>query len=129
MNGRIQKITITNRGSEYTRATVNISDGSGYGGSALAVVDAKIGTLRTIYYDSLAQRQIINLNAGTIFYDTGIVVINDIRFLAVSSNDNLIRMTIEAEKGIIQSKRNTIITIDETDPTSIVTTLSKNTKQ
>ena len=129
VNGRIQKITITNRGSEYTRATVNISDGSGYGGSALAVVDAKIGTLRTIYYDSLAQRQIINLNAGTIFYDTGIVVINDIRFLAVSSNDNLIRMTIEAEKGIIQSKRNTIITIDETDPTSIVTTLSKNTKQ
>jgi hypothetical protein len=77
----------------------------------------------------LAQRQIINPNAGTIFYDTGIVVINDIRFLAVSSNDNLIRMTIEAEKGIIQSKRNTIITIDETDPTSIVTILSKNTKQ
>jgi hypothetical protein len=38
-------------------------------------------------------------------------------------------MTIEAEKGIIQSKRNIIITIDETDPTSIVTTLSKNTKQ
>lgn len=129
VNGRIQKITITNRGSEYTRATVTISDGSGYGASALAVVDAKIGTLRTIYYDSLAQRQIINASAGTIFYDDGIVIINDIRFLAVSSTDNLIRMTIEAEKGIIQSKRNTIITIDETDPTSIVTTLSKNTKQ
>jgi hypothetical protein len=129
VNGRIQKITVTNRGSEYTRATVAISGGNGFGASALAVVDAKIGTLRTIYYDSLAQRQIINADAGTIFYDTGLIVINDIRFLAVSSTDNLIRMTIEADKGIIQSTRSTIITIDETDPTSIVTTLTKNNKQ
>jgi hypothetical protein len=129
VNGRIQKITVTNRGSEYTRATVSISGGNGFGASALAVVDAKIGTLRTIYYDSLAQRQIITADAGTIFYDTGLIVIYDIRFLAVSSTDNLIRMTIEADKGIIQSTRSTIITIDETDPTSIVTTLTKNNKQ
>ena len=129
VNGRIQKITVTNRGTEYTRATVTISGGDGFGALALAVVDAKIGTLRTIYYDSLAQRQIINASAGTIFYDTGLIVINDIRFLAVSSTDNLIRMTIEADKGIIQSTRSTIITIDETDPTSIVTTLTKNNKQ
>jgi hypothetical protein len=33
-----------------------------------------------------------------------------------------------AEKAIIGSTRNTIITIDETDPTSIVTTLTKNNK-
>jgi hypothetical protein len=129
VNGRIQKITVTNRGIEYTRATVTISGGNGFGAAALAVVDAKIGTLRTIYYDSLAQRQIINANAGTIYYDDGLVVVNDIRFLSVSSTDNLIRMTIEAEKGIIQSKRNTIITIDSTDPTAIVTTLTKNNKQ
>ena len=84
--------------------------------------------MRTIYYDTLAQRQIINASAGTIYYDTGIVIINDIRFLSVNSTDGLIRMSIEAEKGIIDSTRNTIITIDEDDPTSIVTTLTKHNK-
>ena len=125
VNGRIQKINVVNRGIEYTRATVSITGGGGYGAEALAVVDAKVGTLRSIYYDSLAQRQIINANAGKIEYDTGIVTINDVRFLSVNSTDGLIRMTIEAEKGIIQSIKNTIITIDEDDPISIVTTLTK----
>lgn len=128
VNGRIQKILVTTRGIEYTRATVTISGGDGFGAEALAVVDAKIGTLRTIYYDTLAQRQIINASAGTIYYDTGIVVINDIRFLSVSSTDGMIRMTIEADKGILESTRNTIITIDEDDPISVVTTLTKNSK-
>ena len=125
VNGRIQKINVVNRGIEYTRATVSITGGDGYGAEALAVVDAKVGTLRSIYYDSLAQRQIINANAGKIEYDTGIVTINDVRFLSINSTDGLIRMTIEAEKGIIQSIKNTIITIDEDDPISIVTTLTK----
>ena len=128
VNGRIEKITITNRGIEYTRATVTISGGNGFGAEALVVVDAKVGTLRTVYYDSLAQRQIINSSAGTIFYDTGIVIINDINILSVNSTDGLIRMSIESEKGIIESTRNTIITIDEDDPASIVTTLSKYNK-
>ena len=125
VNGRIQKIIVTNRGIEYTQATVSITGGNGYGAEAIVVVDAKIGVLRTIYYDSLAQRQIINANAGTIEYDTGIVNINDIRFLSVNSSDDLIHLTIEAEKGIIQSIRNTIITIDQDDPVSIVTTLTQ----
>jgi hypothetical protein len=129
VNGRIQKITVTNRGIEYTQAIVTISGGDGFGAEALAVIDAKVGTLRTIYYDSLAQRQIINADAGKIYYDTGIVVINDIRFLTIDSTDELIRMTIEAEKGIIETNRNTIITIDTTDPAAIVTTLTTNNKQ
>ena len=128
VNGSIQKITIVNRGIEYTRATVSITGGDGFGAEALAVVDAKIGTLRTIYYDTLAQRQIINANAGTIYYDTGLVIINDIKIISLSSTDGLIRMSIEAEKGILESTRNTILTIDEDDPTSIVTTLTKNNK-
>ena len=125
VNGRIQSIKITNRGTDYTRATVTITDDTGYGATAVAVIDGKIGTLRTIYYDSLAQRQIINSNAGEVDYDNGIVTINDIRFLSVNSDDGLIRMDIEAERGVIKSVRNTIITIDESDPTAIVTTMEK----
>ena len=125
VNGRIQSINITNRGVDYTRATVSITGGNGYGAEALAVIDGKTGTLRTIYYDSLAQRQIINSNAGTIDYDNGIVTINNIRFLSIDSTDGLIRVTIESEKGIIESTRDTILTIDEDDPIAISTILEK----
>jgi hypothetical protein len=125
VNGKIQTIKITNRGTDYTRATVTISGGEGYGAEAVAVIDGRTGTLRTIYYDSLAQRQIINSNAGTIDYNNGIVTINDIRFLSVDSDDGLIRVSIEIENGYLQSTRDTIITIDVDDPTSISTTLEK----
>ena len=125
VNEKIQSINITNRGTDYTRATISITGGNGFGAEAVVVIDGKVGTLRTVYFDSLAQRQIINSNAGTINYDTGEIVINDIRFLSVNSDDGLIRLTIEAEKGIIESKKRNILTIDETDPIAISTILEK----
>jgi hypothetical protein len=125
INSKIQSINIINRGTDYTRATITITGGSGYGAEAVAVVDGRTGTLRTIYYDTLAQRQIINSNVGSIDYNNGIVAINDIRFITVDSDDGLIRLTIEADKGYLQSTRDTIITIDVDDPTAISTTLKK----
>ena len=53
------------------------------------------------------------------------ITINSINFLSVNADDGLIRIDIEAERGIIQSLRNSIITIDETDPTAIVNTLEQ----
>jgi len=125
VNGKIQSINITNRGTDYTRATISITGGNGFGAEAVVVIDGKVGTLRTVYFDSLAQRQIINSNAGSINYDTGEIIINNIRFLSVDSDDGLIRLTIEAEKGIIESKKRNILTIDETDPIAISTILEK----
>jgi len=123
VNGSIQSIRITNRGINYTRALVTISGGNGYGATATAIIDGKIGVLRTIYYDSNAQRQSVNDTAGEINYETGVITITDINIVSVSSSDGYIRLTIEAEESLIRSIRNTIITIDETDPTSIVTNL------
>jgi hypothetical protein len=125
VNGKIQSINITNRGTDYTRATISITGGNGFGAEAVVVIDGKVGTLRTVYFDSLAQRQIINSNAGSINYDTGEVIINNIRFISVDSDDGLIRLTIEAEKGIVESKRGNILTIDENDPIAISTVLEK----
>ena len=124
VNGRIQSIDITNRGINYTRAIVTISGGNGYGATAAAVIDAQIGVLRTIYYDTSAQLQIVSNTAGTIDYKNGIVSINDIKILSVTSDDNLIRISIEADEAILESTRNTIITIDETDPISVVVNLT-----
>ena len=99
--------------------------GGGYSGVATAVIDSRIGTLRTIYYDVNANRQIINSNAGQINYDTGVITLNDLKVLSVSATDGLLRFTAVSENGVIESSRNTIITIDETDTSAIVTTISK----
>jgi hypothetical protein len=123
--GRITQIHMTNRGTDYTRATVTISGGGGYSGSATAVIDSKVGTLRVIYYDENANRQIINAHVGEIYYDTGIIQLNDLKILSVSASDGLLRLTAVSEEGVIESSRNVIITIDDTDATSIVTTLEK----
>jgi len=123
VNGKIQNIEVTNRGIDYTRATVTISGGGGYGAQAEAVIDARTGEIRTVYYDTNAQRQIVNATAGTINYDAGIVTISDIYIKSVSSTDGYIRLSVESEKGIISTTKNTIVTLDVDDPTAISTTL------
>ena len=125
VNGAVESITITNRGIDYTRALVTISGGNGYGATGTAIIDAKTGALRTIYYDSNAERQIVNSTAGEVNYDTGRITINDINILSVGASDGQIRLTIEADEGTIETNKNTIITIDETDTSSIVTNLTK----
>jgi hypothetical protein len=125
VNGRIQSINVTNRGINYSQATISISGGNGFGAEASVVIDARFGNLRTVFFDSNAQRQIINSNAGEINYETGIITINNINILSLASSDGQIRLTIESEEGILESVRNTILTIDEDDPISIETILQK----
>ena len=125
VNGKVSSITVTNRGTGYSRALISLSGGNGYGATASAILDSKLGTLRTVYYDEFVQRQTVNANAGTIHYDTGLITLNDLRVLSVVSSDNMIRLTIESERGILNSAKNTIITIDETDPNSISTELTE----
>ena len=123
VNGAVQSITITNRGIDYSRAIVTITGGNGYGAEATAEIDSRTGVLRTIYYDSLSQRQVVDSNIGTIDYDAGIITLTDIKINSVIETDGYIRISAECSSGIIESARNTIITIDAEDPTSIITTL------
>ena len=51
------------------------------------------------------------------------VTITNIAIKGVESVDGDIRLSIESEKGIISTSKNTIITIDQDDPTAISTTL------
>jgi len=125
VNGRIQTINMVKRGIGYSRAIVTIEGGSGYGATGVAVIDGRIGTIRTIYYDSNAERQIVDNNVGLIDYDAGFIQLYDITILSVDSPDGYIRISLESEKGIVETVRNTIITIDETDPTAITIDLVK----
>ena len=65
----------------------------------------------------------VDATAGTVDYDAGIININSIYIKSVSSTDGYIRLSIEAQKGIISTTKNTIVTLDIDDPTAISTTL------
>jgi len=123
VNGRIESITVVNRGVDYTRAIITITGGGGYGATAIAVLDARYGKIRTYYYDENAKKKIINATAGTIDYTNGVIVLNDFRVISSKEPNGLIRLTVKSQKGILTSSKNTIITIDEADPTSISTEL------
>ena len=126
VNGAIQSIKVIDRGINYTRALVTISGGSGYGAAASALIDTRIGDIRTIYYDSNAQKQIVNSKVGTIDYDSGLVTINALKILSVNTADGYIRISFESQKGIITTTRDTIISIDEDDPVAVTTNLEKS---
>ncbi len=125
VNGRVERIDVINKGYNYTRATVLISGGGGSGATAGAVVTAKTGSVRTVYYDVDAQKQIVKENAGTINYETGRIVLTDLNIKKVYSSDNFMRLTIEAERGIIETKRNTIIEMDINDSSAITVDLEE----
>jgi hypothetical protein len=120
--GKIQRIEITNPGIDYNRAVVTIT-GSGFGAEAIAVIDSKIGKLRTVYYTAAAERVIVNSNVGEINYSEGIIQLNDLNILELISPNGFISINSGIQNNIIQSKRNTILTVDEDDTTSIVVNL------
>jgi hypothetical protein len=51
--------------------------------------------------------------------------LNDLNVNSISTPDNLMRIDVESERGIITSSKDTIITIDVDDPASITTELSE----
>jgi hypothetical protein len=120
VNGRVQSINVLKRGYDYSRAIVTLSGGGGTGATATASIDNRTGTLRTIYFDTNAERRIVDENIGTIDYDSGRIVINDIKIESVNGNSsNTVKIIVESQEGIIESVRNTILTFDQDDPAAI----------
>lgn len=124
VNGKIESFTITNRGINYSRALITVSGGGGFGATAVVVLNSRYGTLRTVYFDSNAERKIINPTAGTIDYDSGQIVLNNLNVLSTSSPTGYIKINVESESEIISSIKNTLIVIDSTDSSAITTTLT-----
>ena len=119
VNGKVVSIDITNKGINYSRALVTITDDGQVGSesTAKAVLEARNGTLRTYYYDNLGNKIIVSDNAGTIDYDTGEIALNAIQPSAIVSNDyydtDVLTFNIVSGTEIIQPLRNRILTMDE----------------
>lgn len=115
-NGQIVDIAVTNPGINYTRASV-IIEGDGISGSAVANIQGKMGKLRLVYYNTNSEVVILQKDAGTIYYDRGYIVINDLKINSLPTND--LRFLAYAEDTIVDSTRNSIVLIDYTDGQSI----------
>lgn len=123
VNQRISKIEILTEGYNYTRATVTISGGDGTGATAYATIRNSIGTLRTFYYKSNGEKVIVNDNAGTIDYITGIITIKSLLATGVILNsiyeENILTTNIIPEDEILYPSRNRIFAIDMNNAQSI----------
>jgi hypothetical protein len=122
-NGRISSILVTNRGLNYTRAEVAITGGEGREASAIPRLQARFGLIRSYYFKSNGEKVILNDNAGTINYDSGLVVLNSFTTQGTVSDGiydtNILALNFPSEKEIITPLRNRILTIDTNDPLSI----------
>jgi hypothetical protein len=119
VNGKLKSVVVTNPGSGYSAATVIVSGGGGTGAACKAVLQGKKGTLRIYYFDTNNIKRVINQNIGTIFYDDGYIVLNN--FAPTYVNDPFGTMTFKAQPdtNVFSTKRNAILTLDDTDPASI----------
>jgi len=124
VNGKITKITVTNRGIGYTRAAITIS-GTGNSGAAIPLITAKTGILQTYYFDSNLNKQIVNSQAGTINYDTGVVQLENINIKGVNSSDDNLNISIETADHYLTTHQEQILTIDQNDAASIEINVSE----
>jgi hypothetical protein len=126
-SGRVNSIVVTNPGFNYTEAIVTITPQEGDNSGALAfatpVLEGSEGVIRSYYYLNNV-KTILNPNAGTINYLTGLVTLTD--FAPLQVNNDLGRFTISVvpDSTIISSTYNKIIAVDIFDPEAITVTVS-----
>lgn len=123
INGKIDRITVTSRGSNYSRATVSITGGGGSEASASPKLEAKFGNLRTYYYKTNGEKIVVNGAAGKIDYDAGLVNLNSLTPTDVLANSlyeqDVLSILVPAENEIIRPLRNRILSLDFNDPSAI----------
>lgn len=124
INGKVASITIDSLGSNYTSATVVASGGGGSGATFRAVLQGRIGVLRTYYFDSNQNKIILNGAAGSVDYLEGTIVLTDFSPTAINSADGALRVVIKPEALSFTPIRNDIYTIDPDDINALTVELS-----
>jgi len=124
VNGKVVSVTVDELGANYTTATITASGGGGSGATFRAILEGKIGTIRTYYFDANRNKVILNDNAGSIDYLAGTVMLTDFAPTAINSADGALRVAIKPDKQSFSPTKHDIYTIDPDDDNAITINLS-----
>jgi hypothetical protein len=124
VNGKIISIEVNVTGSNYTAAVISISDTTGVGATATAILSGQIGTLRSYYVQvATGEKIIINENIGQIDYTTGRINLYNFKPISITTNANyasgIITFNALPKENTIHPLRNRLLSIDSNDPIAI----------
>lgn len=122
VNNRVMGIVIISSGSGYTQAIIKITGGGGRGAIAMATLSGTTIKLRTFYYSNQI-KTIINSDIGSLNFNTGVVLINNFMPSSIKNDLGYFSVTIEPDTSIISSSKDTIISLDNNEPSSIIVSL------
>lgn len=127
VSGRVNSIVVTNPGFNYTEAFVTITPQEGDTSGALAfgtpVLEGSVGIIRSYYYLNNV-KTILEPEAGTIDYLTGLVKLEDFAPLQVNNDLGRFTVSVVPDSTIISSTYNKIIAVDDFDPDAITVKVS-----
>lgn len=124
-NGKITAVNVTKTGSEYSTAQIFAYDQDGNKIEGLifeAVIENKVGRLRTYYLDDNKIKTIYSTEAGTIDYSTGTLVLKNFSPVDVNSDLKVLKFFATPENPLFTSDKNSIITLDVEDTASVTVT-------
>jgi len=119
VNGKIAQVIVDKAGANYTTATVIAVGGSGTGAILQPSLIAKLGVLRTYYFDTNHNKIVLNPTAGTIDYIDGIITLNGFSPTVVNNPQNILSIIVQPDTQWLQSNNERILTIDPQDPNAI----------
>jgi len=132
VQGAITGFEVTNAGSGYTSAIAVITpqpgDTSGRLGAAIVNLQGRYGTLRTYYNTSSSVKTILNSNAGTIDYNTGILTLDNFNPYYIDNDLGQLTVSVTPTSTIISSTYNKIVTIDPYDSGAVVVNVTAMNK-
>jgi hypothetical protein len=93
----------------------------GGGGSAILQPSliAKVGVLRTYYFDTNHNKIVLDAGAGTIDYIDGTITLDGFTPTAVNDPQGILSIVVQPDTQWLQSNNERILTIDPQDPNAI----------
>ncbi len=117
-NGKVTSVRIGQPGSEYTTVKVLAYDQDGKEITNIvleAVIENRIGKMRSFYYDDNEVKVIFSNDAGTIDYNLGKIYLNNFSAINILNDTKILKFYATPNDSLFSSSRNSIITIDEED--------------
>jgi len=127
VNGKLKSVIVTRSGSNYSAAVARVVGGGGSGAEIKPVLQGKKGNLRLYYFDTNNVKRVINPNVGTVFYLDGVIELNNFMPETIADAFGTLVFKASPSTTTFSSDRNSIITLDKTDPAAIQINISQVT--